>query len=169
MCDRCPCKPFVSGRDHMLLAYVQLPTFTAFLFHNFCWSFVTFTSRTAIPLIFQCFRICPSILATSPTKQNKQPSINSSSWMLWCVHTVAPLSKQFIAVSPWSSTRSLASAMPPILDSSRDVSQLSCYCPESCRACGFGSVRPALSYTPAAHRWGGCWGGPAQSPGSGPG
>jgi hypothetical protein len=39
----------------------------------------------------------------------------------------------------------------------------------SWRSCSFGSARLAPLNTVSVHRWGRCWGGPSQSPGSGPG
>lgn len=72
--------------------------------------------------------------------------------------------QKFIAVSPWSDLRSLASRLDPHLD----CSQLSCCCPVSWRPCHFGSAGPALLHTPPFHRWGRRWGGPTRSPGSGP-
>ena len=68
-----------------------------------------------------------------------------------------------------SGLRPLASATLSILDPYWDSSLISCCCPGSWRACGYGSGGPAPSHTPAVHRWGRCWGEPTQSPGSGPG
>lgn len=50
-----------------------------------------------------------------------------------------------------------------------DYSWISCCYPVSWKSYRFDSVGPAPSCVPAAHRWGRCWGGPTQSPGSKPG
>lgn len=47
--------------------------------------------------------------------------------------------------------------------------RMSCGCPVSWSSCSFGSAGLTPSRAPAVHRRGRCWGGPTQSPGSGPG
>ena len=54
-------------------------------------------------------------------------------------------------------------------DPPRDSCQISSCCSVLCRSYSFPSGGPASSHTPAVHRWSRCWGGPTQSPGSGPG
>lgn len=61
-------------------------------------------------------------------------------------------------MSHWSGSRPLASALPSILDSHWDSSQIPCDCPESWRSCGYDSVGLAPSCPLAAHRWGRCLG-----------
>lgn len=72
-------------------------------------------------------------------------------------------------MSHWSGSRPPASVTLSILDPHRDSSRISCCCPVSRRSYSFRSAGLTLSQAPAGHRWGRCWGGPAQSPGSGPG
>lgn len=74
-------------------------------------------------------------------------------------------------MSHWSGMKPLASAMLSILDLHWDsVTPLISYCcPVPCRSYSFGSARQTPSGAPAVHRWGKCWGGPTESPGSVPG
>jgi hypothetical protein len=57
------------------------------------------------------------------------------------------------AMTPWSDTRPLASAIPSILEPYQDSSGISCCCPVSWRSCNFRSAGQALSCAPAVHRW----------------
>ena len=76
----------------------------------------------------------------------------------------------FIAVSHWSGMRPLAcfcysSNTGSSLGLLSDILLLPCVM----ESCSVGSVGSAPSCTPSVHQRGRCWGGPIQSPGSGPG
>jgi hypothetical protein len=74
----------------------------------------------------------------------------------------------FIPMSHWSGSRSLASVTPSLLELHWDSFRLVSCCPVSCRSCSLGSVRLALWRIPTIAE-DLLWGGPLQSPGSGPG
>lgn len=62
----------------------------------------------------------------------------------------------FIALSHWSGSKPLPSALPLIMGSLWSSSWISC--PVSWRSCSFGSVGLSLSHTLTVHRRGGYWG-----------
>lgn len=76
--------------------------------------------------------------------------------------------QMFIAMACWSGLRPLASSTLSILEPLQDSSQMFCYCPVTWRSCGFRSVGPATSCTPAVHWWDRSCGRPIKSPGSCP-
>ena len=133
-------------------------------------------SCTPISLISLSLHIQPLFLQpTLPTKGGKKDRIKKEKLVLgsYSVSNVR-LSihiylEMFIAVSHLSILRPLASVALLILEPHQDSSQLSRCCLVSWRFCSFEFAGPALSCAPEDHRWDRCWGGPTQSPGSGPG
>ena len=134
-------------------------------------SFMSFTSCNPTPLISPSLHIHPlpsrsplqkkikkkkrrKLKTINKTKHRKHLSVEAiarhrvSYSLPFCPHIF--FLQKFIAVSPWSDLRSLASRLDPHLD----CSQLSCCCPVSWRSCNFGSAGPALLHTPPFHRWG---------------
>lgn len=91
----------------------------------------------------------PSTLATSPPQEKKK----ILQWRLQCVPEYTLWStllclQVFIAVTPWSGTRPLASAALSVLEPHWDSSRIFCCYPVLWESCSFGSVGPAPSCTP---------------------
>ena len=68
-------------------------------------------------------------------------------------------------VSVWFKASLAAATLSILAKTPLDILLLLCVW----RSFSLGSVRLALSCTPAIHRWGRCWHGPTQTPESGPG
>jgi hypothetical protein len=77
--------------------------------------------------------------------------------------------QMFIAMTCWSSTRTLASATLLILEPPCDSFRISSCCHVSGIPCSFGNIGSSLLCPCTVHQWGICWDGPIQIPGSGPG
>jgi hypothetical protein len=75
--------------------------------------------------------------------------------------------QMFLAMSPWSSWRPLASATPSILGLHTDRTQIPSCCPVSWRSCIFCSAGPAPSHAPTVQRWVKYCGGSIRCHGSG--
>lgn len=126
-----------------------------------------------------CAFISLSSLATSPSKENKnQRNENEnkqsiSPRRLQCVtvcHTVHPFAQTAILANvPCNESWPQSFAILSILDPHWDSSLIFCCCLVSWTSCSFESEGLAASRAPTVYRLGRCWGGPSQSPGSGPG
>jgi hypothetical protein len=96
----------------------------------------------------------PSTLATKKqNKTNKKTlALCGSCSVSQCI-TLYPFAQtSLLANVPWSGLRPPASAIPSILGPHWDSSWIACCCPESWRACSFGSAGLAPSHAPDVHR-----------------
>ena len=142
---------------------------SAYFFLTFYWFFVNFTLCTPIPLITPCPHTCPLPLPPHRGKKNLIVETLVCHSVSYSIPLLFTLCLQIIiAMTHQSGTRPLASATLSILDPHWGSSQLSCCCPVSWRSFSFGCVGPCPLCTPAVHPRVRCWGGPIQSPGSGP-
>jgi hypothetical protein len=148
---------------------------------TFYWFFVTFTSYILVLLISPPYLPYPPIhthtlvhalFVCEQTKRRKHLMLEAV--VCHCVPLYIPLStylylQMFIALSPWSGWRSLASVTLSILDPHQDSSRLSFCWSVPLRFCSLGSAGLALSSIPTILRWYRFWSGLTQSSGSGPG
>lgn len=121
----------------------------------FCLFFVNVTSFTQIQLIIPSLHISPRPLQPpQKEKTNKQKSHYGSCSDSWYVIEYTCLPKQFYlqmftAMSHWSGSGSLASAILSKLETSPGL-----ILPVSWRSCRFGSAGLAPPHSPAVHCWG---------------